>query len=101
MPVPGSPPPCLSAPDMREDAHFTSSPFLSFRMVSPAVAMMGPPGRTVQVLAAAADDDAAPGPRARTAAAVRATAPISVRMGSSLIGRGRAQQNPEPAAGAR
>src|SRR5690242_6870405 len=82
MPVPASPRPALSMPDMPEEAHVSELPlFVSVSTVLPAFALTAPPGRTVQVPVVAAADGTAPGPRARTAAAVRATALAWVRTG--------------------
>jgi hypothetical protein len=92
IPEPGSPVPALSVPDMREDSHGIVAPVgVSASVVLPAVAVIFPPGLTVQVVAVAAD--AALGLAAgtavapRAAAAARTTAPRLVRTGASLRGR--------------
>jgi hypothetical protein len=80
MPVPGSPLPGLSVPDMVEDVQVSVlSLLVSVRVVCPAFAVMAPPGRTVQVVVVAAADEPAPS----TAAAARATAPIPVCIAES------------------
>src|SRR6516165_6538029 len=85
MPVPVSPPPCLSVPDIFEDAQFRTLPVVvSVSVVLPAFALMVPPGLTVQVFAAAATSD--PAPRARAAAPARTAAPKAARMAiASLV----------------
>ena len=92
IPAPGSPLPALSGPDMREDWQDIEAPVgVSTSVVLPAVAVIFPPGRTVQVFAAAAD--AAPGLAARIAAPVRiaaltrANGPVPARIGTSSADR--------------
>src|SRR5947208_14525146 len=66
IPAPDSPLPCLSVPFPLEDAQLRVLPvFLSVSVVFPALAVMAPPGLTVQVAATAA---AEPMPRPRTPA---------------------------------
>src|SRR5215472_3741512 len=75
MPEPGSPLPALSVPDILVDTHVSETPDLVSVSVSVlAVAVMAPPGRTVQVFAVAAARPAGP-PRAATR-----TAPPAIRM---------------------
>src|SRR5262252_6287400 len=98
MPVPGSPLPLLSVPDMREDTQvWMVLVVVSFSVVVPAAAVMAPPGRTVQAVAVAAAGDAAPGAMARAAAPASARAPVRARMRSLLPGRcACAHHNPGP-----
>src|SRR5215472_1069665 len=71
MPEPGSPLPALSVPDILGDTQVSETPFLESLSVSePAVAVMAPPGCTVQVFAETAARAAGPPKVAtRTAAA--------------------------------
>src|SRR5262252_9537876 len=61
MPVPGSLMPPLSVPDMRAELQSSAvSVVVSFSVVLPAVAVMAPPGRTLQTVPLAAAGDTAP-----------------------------------------
>jgi hypothetical protein len=99
IPAPGSPLPAWRVPDMREDRQGIVAPVgVSASVILPAVAVIFPPGRTVQVFAAATD--AVRGLTARVAAAAgaavatravatrataaRATTPTPVRTRASL-----------------
>src|SRR5262252_8226124 len=76
MPVPGSLMPPLSVPDMRAELQSSAvSVVVSFSVVLPAVAVMAPPGRTLQTVPLAAAGDTAP-----TAKAIPATARPPMRM---------------------
>src|SRR5215467_2099984 len=78
MPVPGSLMPPLSVPDMRAELQASSvSVVVSFSVVFPAVAVMAPPGRTLQTVPLAAAGDTAPAPAAR---AIPATARLPIRI---------------------
>src|SRR6516165_8525057 len=81
MPVPVSPPPGSSVPDIFEDVQFRTLPVVvSVSVVLPAFALMVPPGLTVQVFAAAATSDPALRATARAAAPARTAAPKAARM---------------------
>src|SRR5215471_18333206 len=118
MPMPDSPKPGFNEPDMFEDTQTAVLPFVvSASLVLPAFAVTAPPGRTVQVFAVAAADDAAP--RATTAVAARTTAPILLRIpepppapaprpitppagaGEQGVRRSRARRGPKGGAGER
>src|SRR5262249_33335 len=78
MPVPGSLMPPLSVPDMRAGWQSSwGSVGGSLGVVLPAVAVMAPPGRTLQPVPLAAAGDTAPAP---TAKAIPATARPPMRM---------------------
>src|SRR5215472_18112052 len=65
MPVPGILMPPLSVPDMRAELQVSTVPVVvSFSVVFPAVAVMAPPGRTLQTVALAAAAGSGPGPMA-------------------------------------
>src|SRR5215472_7686621 len=92
IPVPCSPRPPLSVPDMRAELQVsTESVVVSFSVVFPAVAVMAPPGRTLQATALAAADDTAPAP---TATAIPATARLPIRIRIQLPIRIRIQEPP-------
>src|SRR5215472_1708833 len=81
MPVPGSLMPPLSVPDMRAELQASSvSVVVSFSVVFPAVAVMAPPGRTLQTVALAAAGDTAPAPAPAAKAKATARPPIRMRI---------------------
>ncbi|HET7244348.1 MAG TPA: hypothetical protein VFJ07_05875 [Streptosporangiaceae bacterium] len=72
----------MSVPDIREDSHGIVAPVgVSASVVLPAVAVIFPPGLTVQVVAVAADATLglAAGTTIAARAAARTTAPMLVR----------------------
>src|SRR5262249_62159905 len=94
MPVPGSPPPSLSLPDMFEEQFRVLPVVVSARVPLSAVAVMAPPGLTVQVCAAAATCGPVPRLATRTAPPARTAAAKPARMAIAFLIEARTHPHP-------